>query len=247
MYCQNTRIWSLTGMWETRMRKISWWRTRRFDTSWKHSHSAVAFCTPLELPDVFNLCAATEQSVAPTNSSNTHNQKSSALRQTRHLWGSSHGLVWSVSCFIPQLAYCIIHNFPTQLRILAKYVQLMQKITYHNQLHNKLYNVIPHLWSINIPRVQKQHQFWHEYIYIYIYVWIRLNYEGLGRTCFKIREKQPTHIASPAQTVCFEHQWAYLSRVNRKIKQSSGQHRDTVAEPETVTLYTATVKKIQSN
>lgn len=125
------------------------------------------------------------------------------------------GLVWSVSCFIPQLAYCIIHNFPKQLRTLAKYVQLMQKITYHNQLHNKLYNVIPHLWSINIPRVQKQQQFWHEYIYI------RLNYEGLGRTCFKIWKKQPTHIASPTQTVCFEHQQAYLSRVNRKIKQSS--------------------------
>lgn len=50
-------------------------------------------------------------------------------------------------------------------------------------------------------------------------------------------------MAGPTQTVCFEHQWAYLSRVNRKIKQSSGQHRVTVAEPEIVSVYISTVKK----
>lgn len=57
------------------------------------------------------------------------------------------------------------------------------------------------------------------------------------------KKKQPTHIAGPTQTVCFEHQWAYLSRVNRKIKESSGQHHDTVAEPEIATLYIAAAKK----
>lgn len=134
MYCPQTRIWSLTGKWEIRMRKISWWRTRFFEPSWKYSHSAFAHCTPLELPDVFSLCAAAKQSVAPTNSSPIYNQKSSALRQTRHqrpfcryhlmVWP---GLVWSLSCFSPQLAYCIIHYFPEQLRTLAKYVQLTQK------------------------------------------------------------------------------------------------------------------------
>jgi hypothetical protein len=52
-----------------RMRKISWGLTSCNYLSWKHSHSALAKYTLLEVLDVFSLCAVIVLPVALTNSS----------------------------------------------------------------------------------------------------------------------------------------------------------------------------------
>jgi len=49
------------------MLKTSWWTMSCCYPLWKHKHSALAFCTLLEMLDVFSLCVAEELSVAPNN------------------------------------------------------------------------------------------------------------------------------------------------------------------------------------
>jgi hypothetical protein len=64
VYCPQTRRWSLTGMRQIRMRKISWCKTSYCYPSWKHSQGALAHCTPLEMPDVSSPCAVEEHSLS---------------------------------------------------------------------------------------------------------------------------------------------------------------------------------------
>jgi hypothetical protein len=61
-YCPETRRWSLLGIQQMRMRKISWWMTSCYYPSWKHSHSSLAHYTLLEMLHTFSLCVAGENS-----------------------------------------------------------------------------------------------------------------------------------------------------------------------------------------
>jgi hypothetical protein len=119
VYCSHTRRWFLLGMRQMRMRKISYRMTSCYYASWKHSHSALAYCTLLEMLDAFSLYSyvTAEQSVAPTDSSPvvTH-IGSSPPHRARHVphprpRESSRGL-WSV--VIRMLWY---PNFGPDIRI----------------------------------------------------------------------------------------------------------------------------------
>jgi hypothetical protein len=79
------------------MRYLSWRMTSCYYHTSKHSHSALAHCTLLEMLDVFSLHVAAEMSIASNNSSITF-----PLHSTPHLHTSSPaGIIAlsSVLCF----------------------------------------------------------------------------------------------------------------------------------------------------
>ena len=76
------------------------WRAQDcYYPSWTHSNSALAQCTPLQMLDIFILCALVELSVSPTNRSPVATPiASSPPHRTRHAHHHAIIISWHVVC-----------------------------------------------------------------------------------------------------------------------------------------------------